>query len=74
MILKIKQMNLCTLCSLKILFSLELQYIYTFLQIIQITLFSFPHLNNPISRSSHDEALCRLECGDIRDDVMVSHR
>lgn len=70
-ILKIKQMNLILLLFSRNTFPLELHNIFrTLLQIIQITGFSFPHLNNPISRCSYNEGLCCLERGN----TLVSHR
>lgn len=35
---------------------------------------SLPHLDDAVSGRGDDEALRRLEGGDVRDDVMVSHR
>ena len=72
MILKTKQRNLSSLCSLKTLF-LESQGIAVFLQLTRISRASLPHLNNAVPRGGYNEALRGLEGGDVRDDVMVAH-
>ena len=73
MILKTKQRDLHSLCSLKTLF-LESQGIAVFLQITHISRASLPNLNNAVPRGGHDEALRGLEGGDVRDDIVVAHR
>lgn len=72
MIPKTKQRNLHSLCSLKALF-LNSQCVYEFLQTTRTSQASLPHLNNAVPRGGHDEALCGLEGGDVRDDVVVAH-
>lgn len=65
---------ICSCFSLKIPFLLNYSIFIILLQILQITRLSFPYLNNSISRSSYNEALCCLERGNICDDVVMSHR
>lgn len=52
----------------------ELWYISNFTALYTSRQDLFPHLHNPVSRSSHNEALSGLKGGDVCDDVMMSHR